>query len=189
MNEKKFWDERAESKDVDREVCDPGLIDDCLKEISIGKAKTVLDLGCGVGRLLIPLAKKYPSKKFVGIDVSQKMVDICSGRTKKLKNAFIAQNDGRSLQLPKYKSFDLIYSVAVFQHIPNDAKQSYIAQAKAVLRSGGRLIFQYVEGDQHEFLHYHASEQDVWKWCQEAGFTDIKVKQAIYPNWRWVTAT
>ena len=43
----------------------------------------VLDLGCGSGRILIPLAKAQDRSVFLGIDVSKEMLRAAAQRIKK----------------------------------------------------------------------------------------------------------
>jgi SAM-dependent methyltransferase len=77
-----------------------------------GKA---LDFGCGVGRLVIPLAAR--SEAVVGVDISEKMLAEakrnCSDRG--IDNAEFMQTD--EFLSAKGLRFDLIHSVIVFQHI------------------------------------------------------------------------
>lgn len=78
--------------------------------------KKALDFGCGVGRLVIPLANV--SQEVTGVDVSDSMLREakinCEERS--IKNvAFVKSDDGLSLLDGKY---DFIHSFIVFQHIP-----------------------------------------------------------------------
>ncbi len=43
-------------------------------ECSLGAGKRCLDLGCGSGRILLPLAERFPDVRFLGIDVSVDML-------------------------------------------------------------------------------------------------------------------
>jgi trans-aconitate methyltransferase len=71
---------------------------------------SVLDFGCGVGRLLIPLANRF--EKAVGIDVSEGMLNECRSNlaSRHLTNVML------STSLPSSKC-DLVHSALVFQHI------------------------------------------------------------------------
>lgn len=77
---------------------------------------TAVDFGCGVGRLAIPLARKF--KHTIGLDVSESMikearVNIPLELRKKL--SFKKTNDNLK-NLPK--NYNLVVSEHVFQHIP-----------------------------------------------------------------------
>lgn len=77
--------------------------------------QSILDFGCGTGRLLIPFARK--AKKAVGLDISEGMI----AETKRnaveygLSNIDIYSDVD---EIPVDVRFDLIHSVIVFQHIP-----------------------------------------------------------------------
>lgn len=51
-------------------------------------ANTILDIGCGSGEILNKLALQFPNKKFVGIDVSKKSIDMAKNSSKNLLNVF-----------------------------------------------------------------------------------------------------
>ena len=75
-----------------------------------------LDFGCGVGRLVIPMARQF--KQVVGVDVSKSMLEEakrnCQGCD--VENVELVESDD---QLSKLEGeFDFIHSCVVFQHIP-----------------------------------------------------------------------
>lgn len=76
---------------------------------------SMLDYGCGVGRILIPMARKAQS--VCGIDVSHAMLEECQRNLTKhnLSNCdLIHANRLSDLE----EVFDFIHSYIVFQHIP-----------------------------------------------------------------------
>lgn len=77
--------------------------------------KNAIDFGCGVGRLVIPLAGKV--EKVVGIDISEQMLFKADENCRNFgyeNTEFFLTDD--FLKLNKEK-FDLIHSTIVFQHI------------------------------------------------------------------------
>ena len=50
------------------------------KLLSDQNIKIILDLGCGDGRILREFALKYPDKKFVGFDLSEKNIEMAKGK-------------------------------------------------------------------------------------------------------------
>jgi SAM-dependent methyltransferase len=80
------------------------------------KPTQALDFGCGVGRLVIPLARIC--KSVTGIDISESMIEEAKNncRERGVSNVtFVKSNDSLS---GVSGSFDLINSFIVFQHIP-----------------------------------------------------------------------
>jgi S-adenosylmethionine-diacylgycerolhomoserine-N-methlytransferase len=56
--------------------------DSLIKEMKISDGANVLEIGCGTGRNLIILAKKYPRSNFFGLDASAAMLEIAQGKVK-----------------------------------------------------------------------------------------------------------
>ena len=99
------------------------------------KPRRPLDFGCGVGRLLIPLAKRCGTA--TGIDVSPSM------RKEAETNCRQAGFDNISLSasveelLAKGAKFDFINSFIVFQHIPPKRGYLILAQLLQLVEEGG----------------------------------------------------
>lgn len=56
--------------------------DSLIKEMKISEGENVLEIGCGTGRNLIILAKKYPRTNFFGLDASATMLETAQGKIK-----------------------------------------------------------------------------------------------------------
>ncbi|MBU2491459.1 MAG: class I SAM-dependent methyltransferase [Bacteroidetes bacterium] len=111
-----------------------------IKRIKSLKSKNVLELGCGTGRVLVPLAKYC--KKIVGIDYSQEMLEICKEKIKNegLTNATTIQGDISNLNLGEL--FDLViapYRVLQALETENEV-QAFFETISLHLKSSGRGI-------------------------------------------------
>lgn len=75
-----------------------------------------LDFGCGVGRIVIPLAGL--SETVTGVDVSDSMLDeaIRNCESRDIQNVRFVKSDDALAQLTG--RYDFIHSIIVFQHIP-----------------------------------------------------------------------
>jgi SAM-dependent methyltransferase len=90
----------------------------------------ILDYGCGVGRLVVPFARRAQS--VVGIDVSHGMLEQAKENCKRFAlPARLLHFDELDTLAPE--SFDLVHSYIVFQHIP-------AAQGDLILRKLIALI-------------------------------------------------
>lgn len=97
-----------------------------------------LDFGCGLGRLLLPLAAR--SKKSIGLDVSPTMLKFCreNADRRNVRNIELVQSTDDLAPLAKYAGkVDLITSYIVFQHIPPRRGFQILNGLLRLLRRGG----------------------------------------------------
>lgn len=105
------------------------------------KPRNALDFGCGVGRLVIPLAEK--SEKVVGIDISEQMLKTAKENSLKygFENTSFFQTD--EFFSKNKETFDLIHSIIVFQHINPKIGLSIFENLIKVLNEGGIGVIQF----------------------------------------------
>jgi ubiquinone/menaquinone biosynthesis C-methylase UbiE/glycosyltransferase involved in cell wall biosynthesis len=102
---------------------------------------TVLEIGCGGGRMLKPLARRFAEA--IGVDISPAMIEHAREMLAGLPNVRLIVNSGSDLKQVGDESVDLAISFIVFQHIPDkDVIRSYLAETYRVLRPGGLFKFQ-----------------------------------------------
>jgi cyclopropane fatty-acyl-phospholipid synthase-like methyltransferase len=184
--ERAFWDAADP-------VCDIGgggdwqhNVDAALAALEVGlrivPGSRVCEIGCGPGRLLLPLARRHPEASFVGVDVSATM----------LARLAVADPPGNVSWTQAARSFpdagfDSVYAVCVFQHLGDRAVKNYIAQAGESLEPGGRLRFQFVAGDRAAPFDVARPISRMLGWCR--GFEIVDVTSGlISDDWVWVTA-
>lgn len=99
---------------------------------------SVLELGCGTGRVLVPLAGKC--RDIVGVDYSKDMIDRCQEKIGSLKNASARVGDITKLALSK--QFDLIVApYRVLQALESKAEIDGLFEGIAShLNPGGSCI-------------------------------------------------
>lgn len=102
---------------------------------------TVLDVGCGVGRLTRALAGR--AEHVHGIDVSAEMLARASANLAGVANVTLHQGDGTGLGPIADASVDAVISLVVFQHIPDPVVTlGYVREIGRVLSPGGWAAFQ-----------------------------------------------
>jgi len=105
------------------------------------RARRALEIGCGPGRLLKPLSRRFG--EIHGVDVSDEMVALARHRLRDIPHAHAHLSPGADLHQFADESFDFVYSYAVFQHIPSrDIVYNYLREARRVLKTGGLFWFQ-----------------------------------------------
>lgn len=103
----------------------------------------VLEIGCGIGRIMKPLAINHPDFLVFGVDVSKRMVQQGFERLHDLNNVVLLQNNGLDLSLFPDGFFDFVYSYIVFQHMPRRIADNYAAEVRRITRSGGYFLYQF----------------------------------------------
>lgn len=123
----------------------PGMVNQGTWAYSVSKyefaksfvaGKTVLEVGCGEGYGLPILSKN--AKMVVGSDVSISSVLHASNKYRHERVRF-AVMDGTSLAF-RDKSFDIIVSLEVFEHIPKEFSFSYLRELWRCLKPDGTII-------------------------------------------------
>ena len=101
----------------------------------------VLEIGCGIGRILIPMRKIFGN--VTGIDISSEMVLLGQKYVSDIPNCSIVENNGVDLSEFSDNSFDFCYSFIVFQHIPEkQIVENYIKEVSRILKSSCLFRFQ-----------------------------------------------
>lgn len=107
-----------------------------LARLPLDGGETVLDAGCGTGRVTRMLVERLPAGRVVAVDGSRAMVDAVAEVLRPGDEALVADLIGLELAQP----VDAVVSSAVFQWI--DDHDALFARLRAALRPGGRLVAQ-----------------------------------------------
>jgi ubiquinone/menaquinone biosynthesis C-methylase UbiE len=150
-----------------------------LERMRLTPGLTILEVGPGPGRLLIPASFRIlPGGRAIGIDLQPKMIARLEARAKQagVANLTAMVGDATQLALPS-ESVDLAYLSTVLGEIPDRA--AGLAECFRVLKPGGRLSITEIIGDPH-----YQSRSKVRELCQQAGF----VFDEVEGSWRIFTA-
>lgn len=94
------------------------------------KDKTVMEIGCGIGRITEFLSLNF--KKVFAVDISEEMVKMGSDRLKDRINITFIANDGQQHPSIKDSTVDFVFSYIVFQHMSN--KKVVVENLKEIKR-------------------------------------------------------
>ena len=107
-----------------------------------------LELGCGVGRLLFPMAREF--EEMVGVDIAEGMVRraVSCASNKGIRNLKFAAISGPEDLLHKAMEYerkvDFLYSLLVFQHIPDfSVIEGYLHAVSELLEDNGTAYLQF----------------------------------------------
>jgi len=108
-----------------------------LANLSFTGAKSVLDFGCGCGRVLFGFKNKYNHLKLFGSDVDKELADWCK---KNINWADVRANDPLP-PLPYPDSyFDVVWTVSVFTHLNEKMQFAWLQELQRVIKPNGALL-------------------------------------------------
>lgn len=151
-----------------------------LSKARLKAGESVLDVGCGTGTLAIAAARGVGSSGSVsGIDPSAEM--IWAARAKARRAAVeIAFETGGAQALPfNDGQFDLVTATLMLHHLPRAAQSAAVAEARRVLKPGGRLLVvdfatsSKTQGGLLHRLHHHGRvrPEDIAGLVESAGLS------------------
>jgi trans-aconitate methyltransferase len=102
--------------------------------------EALLDIGCGDGKITADLARYLPNGRAVGVDSSEKMIDLAKSGfpSKDYSNLSFQVMDARKLTF--HSEFDRVFSNAALHWIIDQT--TVLAGVQRSLKPGGRLLFQ-----------------------------------------------
>ncbi len=109
-----------------------------IKELEIKLGNSVLDIGCGTGRLSEHVLRIIGKNGYLaGIDPSEHRIKIARQKLKEASNVYLRQCSDRDLSNFADNIFDAVYLNAVFHHIAD--KTAALTHINRILKPGGRL--------------------------------------------------
>ena len=123
----------------------------------------ILDFGCGCGRFMIPMSCLMDPKKLSGTDIDPEAIAWLKGNYSCFKDVDV-NGHAPPTKYPS-GSFDFIYSVSIFTHLPEDMQRAWLKELSRIMKPGGHGIF-----TTHGASHFiHLRERDLKK-VLEDGF-------------------
>jgi SAM-dependent methyltransferase len=186
--------ERVWSESIDRAV---GQI---LKGLPAQANWRVLDIGCGIGRLVKPLRQRFAQVD--GVDIAENMIRMAQDYLADgPQNGRVLVNSGADLRELANVGYDLVYSVLTFQHIRSaSVVRSYLRDIYRVLKPGGWCRIQVLDrisprlgrwdeeakpDQQYGFFGNGYTAQEFRQLLAEHGFAEVLV--TTDRNWHWGT--
>ncbi|MBM3812121.1 MAG: methyltransferase domain-containing protein [Acidimicrobiia bacterium] len=154
------------------------------------QSRRALEIGCGPGRLMLPLSRHFG--EIHGVDISEEMIELARRNLAAVRNAHPRHAPNSNLEAFASDSFDFVYSYAVFQHIPDrEVVTGYLKEAQRVLKPGGILRCQ-INGLPEQAPQYDTwsgvriSYRDVRAFAREQGL-ELLALEGIETQYMWAT--
>jgi len=106
------------------------------------RGKTMLELGCGAGRMTRTFAERF--SRVCAFDISAEMLSHAKALFPEASNVDWIPGNGMDLSTLDDESVDFAFSYIVLQHMPEPAfAHRYIREMLRVLKPGGAFLFQF----------------------------------------------
>lgn len=125
-----------------------------LARLDLRGDETVLDAGCGSGRLTGELAERLPRGRVIALDQSPSMLAVARAELEPRFGARVAFVAGDLLDLELDAAVDVVFSTATFHWVLDHPR--LFARLRRALRPGGRLLAQCGGGPNLERIHGRA---------------------------------
>lgn len=149
-----------------------------IDELDVNKDKSVLEIGCGTGRLAAKIVNSV--KNYVGIDISPKTVERAKQyfannvNTQFLCNDFLTCNFGHF--------FDIVYSSLTFMHIKR--KSFAVKKVFGLLKNSGKFVLSidknhshYIDTGYSKIKIYPDNPLNIKRLLCNSGFASVKIRE------------
>jgi SAM-dependent methyltransferase len=143
-------------------------------------AQSILEIGCGSGRILERLATR--ATLAIGIDVSLEMLRLARSRCRSFANVALLATNGRDLAAFRAASFDVVLAVDAFPYVVSagdglaKAMGAEVARVLRPLGSFGIMNYSY-RGDEEADL------RDVAAMASQNGFDIVRAGTRDFAFW------
>lgn len=151
---KEFFNKYASTWDDDM-VTNDDIINKILDDACIDENKNILDVATGTG-VLIPYYLNRNIREVVGVDLSDKMIEIANAKFNDHRVKFVCK-DVNELTCDNY--FDSIVIYNAFPHFDNEEK--LIRHLSKMLKEKGRLVIAHGASRDNINMHHSGSANKI----------------------------
>lgn len=181
----RFW--MSDGHESDQAMWESGARDFGLmtRGLPDGQTKTIVDLGCGVGRLLKAALQSFG--RVIGVDVSETALKKAKELLGQDPRLSLICGNGVDLHQISDASVDTVVSFAALTSVPLSATASYLLEVNRILKPGGVFRLQFYLGREQpvcatDTLHLRSYERDNFaRAAQAAGFNIEFIEELVLP--------
>jgi SAM-dependent methyltransferase len=120
-----------------------GIVErEMLRYFGLTPSSYLVDIGCGSGRLAIPLAP-FLTGRYLGTDIVPDLVERARIAASRPDWRFEVVQD---IAIPEVDgAVDMVCAFSVFTHLLHEQSYLYLEEARRVLRPGGKIVFSFLE--------------------------------------------
>ncbi|NJD64577.1 MAG: class I SAM-dependent methyltransferase [Chloroflexi bacterium] len=114
------------------------LVGKLVRRVRAARPSSVVELGCGPGRLLTALANAEVAPEIVGLDLSPYMLERAKARLPRGKARLLHAD---ALAVPSQEAaFDVAVAAHYVGHLPGELRAPAVREIARLVRPGGRVI-------------------------------------------------
>lgn len=137
---------------------------------------SVLEAGCGTGRLLDSLGSVFPEADIHGVDLNEEMIQIARDRVEVYKNIDVARTNVFEVD----GQYDIVAGFSLLPHFDEEAVKIFFRHAASILVDGGTLVFDYKDPQNNPDGRYDIWEAETEKFFVTARFLTIYEDRSSY---------
>ncbi|HEX5314806.1 MAG TPA: methyltransferase domain-containing protein [Gammaproteobacteria bacterium] len=126
------------------------MAEEVLALLPLARARRVLDVGCGDGKLSARIAHEAPRAELIGVDRSRAMIAFAAAHFDPARHSNLAFAVADARALPFRGRFDLAVSFNALHWVPDQA--AALRSLRAALESGGRAQLRLVTAGERKSL-------------------------------------
>lgn len=148
-----------------------GRVQEVLVFLGDLNGKEVIDIGCGKGRFIKILKRRFPNSHLYGLDISQEMLSFCPDAIETLCGNIL------DIRYPN-AYFDCVYCVEVLEHALRTERA--IKEMVRILKPGGKIII-----IDKNISKLGVSKLEPWEqWFKPKELIDILNKYGVKANYK-----
>ena len=155
--------EARDDRDAEAQLRDSGQSSVALMEQHgvLRPDMTVVEIGCGAGRVSTALSEYLTEGKYYGVDLSPQYVAICERRVGTANNTRFEVTDGCSFPFPD-STADLVIEFSIFCHMPYPMIWKWLCETSRILKPSGRTYLQFQNFSSNKSWAEFTRTADTW---------------------------